>query len=50
VTDPVCGVIVDPTTAAATAERDGRTYHFCSRSCAELFGSDPLLYATAVVA
>ncbi|MFG1710984.1 YHS domain-containing protein [Nonomuraea sp. M3C6] len=37
VTDPVCGVDVDPATAAASAERDGVTYWFCSTGCRDTF-------------
>jgi P-type Cu+ transporter len=42
--DPVCGMTVDPSKAASTAEREGRLYHFCSRSCAEKFQADPAKY------
>ncbi len=35
--DPVCGMTVDPATAAAHVERDGQTYYFCSKGCAEKF-------------
>ncbi|WP_436925251.1 XdhC family protein [Halosimplex amylolyticum] len=43
-TDPVCGMAVDPETAAATVEHDGRTYHFCCEGCADSFESDPASY------
>jgi Cu+-exporting ATPase len=36
-TDPVCGMEVDPASAAATAEVDGRTYYFCSTGCCDHF-------------
>src|SRR6187551_1170599 len=39
--DPVCGMAVDPARAAATVERDGQTYYFCGRGCAERFKADP---------
>jgi hypothetical protein len=29
VTDPVCGMTLDPATAAATTDHHGSTYHFC---------------------
>ncbi|MER3453146.1 MAG: hypothetical protein C4344_05775 [Acidimicrobiia bacterium] len=32
---------VDPTTAAASATRDGVTYHFCSTACRDAFVADP---------
>ena len=47
VSDPVCGMQVDPVTAAAQQEFDGRTYHFCSAHCAESFATDPIAYTTA---
>ncbi len=36
-TDPVCGMGVDPANAAATRNRDGDDYWFCSQGCAETF-------------
>jgi YHS domain-containing protein len=36
-TDPVCGMKVDPTKAAATLVRDGRTIYFCCNGCKERF-------------
>ncbi len=41
VTDPVCGMELDPADAAAAIDRDGKTYHFCSTTCADTFASDP---------
>jgi trehalose synthase len=38
--DPVCGMRVDPAKSRALAY-DGRTYHFCSRTCEEEFAHDP---------
>ncbi|MFI7644167.1 heavy metal translocating P-type ATPase [Nonomuraea sp. NPDC049400] len=35
--DPVCGMLVDPATAAACLERDGTTYWFCSIRCRNAF-------------
>ncbi len=45
--DPVCGMTVDPATAASTAEYDRKLYHFCSRGCAEKFQRDPKKYLDA---
>ena len=45
--DPVCGMTVEPATAAGSAERDGRTYWFCSRGCLLEFSDDPDKYLTA---
>ncbi len=44
VTDPVCGMNIDPKTAAATREHDGTTFYFCSAGCAEKFDADPHRY------
>lgn len=35
--DPVCGMTVDPSTAAGTSIRDGETIYFCSRPCKTTF-------------
>ncbi|MDQ1714795.1 MAG: uncharacterized protein QOC60_740, partial [Frankiaceae bacterium] len=40
-TDPVCGMAVDPATAAAHAEVDGTSYHFCSVGCRDAFVAAP---------
>jgi Cu+-exporting ATPase len=37
VTDPICGMKVDPQTAASQTESDGQTYYFCSPTCKERF-------------
>lgn len=39
--DPVCGMTVEPARAAGSVEHAGRTYYFCSRSCADRFRADP---------
>ena len=31
--DPVCGMTVNPATAAGHADYQGKTYHFCSQHC-----------------
>ncbi len=43
--DPVCGMDVDPATAAGSLDHDGRTHHFCSLHCLEKFRADPARYA-----
>ena len=40
-TDPVCGMQVEPRTAAAAWEQAGETYYFCSTGCFERFRADP---------
>jgi Cu+-exporting ATPase len=44
-TDPVCGMTVDPATAAGSIARGGKTYHFCSPHCMTTFTTDPARYA-----
>ncbi|GHF12745.1 heavy metal translocating P-type ATPase [Pseudolysinimonas yzui] len=44
VTDPVCGMRIDPKTAATTREHDGTTFYFCSTGCADTFDADPHRY------
>lgn len=43
-TDPVCGMRVDPATAKHRADHDGETYFFCSAGCRAKFVSDPVKY------
>jgi Cu+-exporting ATPase len=45
VKDLVCGMEIDPATAAATEEYEGATYHFCSESCHEQFVRQPERFA-----
>jgi Cu+-exporting ATPase len=45
VTDPVCGMTIDPATAAAHTEHEGVTYHFCSTTCQDLFAAAPATYS-----
>lgn len=45
--DPVCGMDIDPATAAGSEEFEGTTYYFCSPSCLERFKADPGRYAAA---
>src|SRR5947209_7030338 len=37
VKDPICGMMIDPATAAGTSERDDTTYYFCSLGCKAKF-------------
>ena len=39
--DVVCGMDVDPKTAAAQSEYNGKTYYFCAPGCKKQFDSDP---------
>jgi Cu+-exporting ATPase len=42
--DPVCGMTVDPATAAGSGEYGGRTYYFCSHHCLDKFRAAPQRY------
>src|SRR5450755_2956020 len=46
--DPVCGMNVDQSRAAATMTHEGTTYYFCSRGCADKFKADPQKYLAQV--
>ena len=39
--DPVCGMTIDPATAAGSYEYQGRRYYFCHPSCLDRFKADP---------
>ncbi|OYX58650.1 MAG: copper-translocating P-type ATPase [Brevundimonas subvibrioides] len=42
--DPVCGMTVDPATAAHRAAHEGRDYFFCSAGCRTKFVAEPDRY------
>ncbi|HUQ49236.1 MAG TPA: YHS domain-containing protein, partial [Terriglobales bacterium] len=44
VKDPVCGMTVDPSSAAGSVYYQGDDYYFCSRGCLEKFQNDPAQY------
>jgi Cu+-exporting ATPase len=44
VKDPVCGMEIDPNTAAGKSEYKGQTYYFCSAGCKKSFDKDPEKY------
>jgi Cu+-exporting ATPase len=44
VTDPVCGMKVDPATSKHRLEHHGQTFHFCSAGCRAKFEADPDKY------
>ena len=39
--DPVCGMTVEPATAAGSYEHRGTRYYFCNPSCLSRFKADP---------
>ena len=44
VLDPVCGMTVNPETAAGQTEYQGKTYYFCSPGCKVAFEKEPDQY------
>lgn len=47
VKDLVCGMMIDPKTAAATSEYKGKTYYFCAKGCKVAFDKNPEKYIQA---
>ena len=47
VIDPVCGMVVDPETAAGQSKFEGRDYYFCSVACKTEFDRNPGNYSHA---
>jgi YHS domain-containing protein len=45
--DPVCGMQVDSTKAAAKSEYQGKTYYFCCEGCKRKFDQNPERYVKA---
>lgn len=41
VIDPICGMTVNPESAAGSFEFEGKQYYFCSRHCLEKFRANP---------
>ncbi|HSE96701.1 MAG TPA: heavy metal-binding domain-containing protein, partial [Blastocatellia bacterium] len=41
VIDPVCGMTVEPASAAGAYEHEGKTYYFCHPSCLQKFRAEP---------
>ena len=44
VTDPVCGMHIDPATAAGQWDHKGTRYYFCNPGCLQKFKADPEKY------
>jgi YHS domain-containing protein len=45
--DPVCGMELTPGHEEAEFQYEGKTYHFCSRECRDLFVKNPAQYVRA---
>jgi P-type Cu+ transporter len=43
-TDSVCGMSVDPQSAAGSYEYEGKRYYFCSQNCVKKFQAEPARY------
>lgn len=39
--DPICGMTVEPESAAGSVVYEGQTYYFCGQSCLDRFRADP---------
>jgi Cu+-exporting ATPase len=50
VKDPVCGMEIDPATAAGSSEYEGATYYFCAEACKTAFDAEPSKYVGAAAA
>ena len=46
VKDPVCGMQIDPKTAAGKSDYKGQTYYFCCSGCRLQFERNPEKYLT----
>lgn len=44
VKDIVCGMDIDPATAAGKSEHNAQTYYFCSLGCKKSFDENPEKY------
>ncbi len=42
--DPVCGMEVNPESAAGKSEYKGETYYFCAPGCKKAFDQEPEKY------
>ena len=47
VRDPVCGMQIDPTDAAATTAYQGQVFYFCRTECQQQFDQNPQQYVKA---
>jgi YHS domain-containing protein len=47
VKDVVCGMMIDPATAAATSEYKGAAYYFCAAGCKQEFDANPEKFLSA---
>jgi YHS domain-containing protein len=50
VKDPVCGMMIEQSSAAGTSRYQGETYYFCSTECLREFEASPAKYVGGVKA
>lgn len=50
VKDPVCGMMIDQSSAAGTSRYHGQTYYFCSTEDLRQFEANPAKYAGGTTA
>jgi len=43
--DPVCGMLIEESKAAAKSEYKGKNFYFCGAKCKETFDKEPSKYA-----
>ena len=48
VTDPVCGMRIEPSQAAAESNYQGQTYYFCSEECKQQFEKESSRFMRAI--
>jgi YHS domain-containing protein len=49
VTDPFCGMQVDPNKTSHQSVYQGQTYYFCAAVCKEMFEQAPQKYVAATL-
>jgi len=47
-TDPVCGMEIEPATAAGKVQYQGQTIYFCSKHCEEEFKKNSKKYQSKI--
>lgn len=45
VTDPICGMEVDPCNTSLTAEYENKIFYFCAEGCLKAFEKNPAKYS-----
>jgi len=45
VKDPICGMMIDPSSTTFSSKYQGHVYHFCSADCKKAFDAEPETFA-----